>query len=234
MIHAPHFFIDHPTATLVTSILCEQVGLPVPSVPSLLLIGSLAGLEPTNLTPSICVAVLTCLAGDCIWFQVGRWRASRNRPVLDASTRSTLRLSRLAKAVRRFQLLALLLARFLPGPNLAAAFAGSSRISMMRFIVLDAIASAIWAGGYMAGGYFYRDQLAGAVSAVSAWSCTYVLLLVSSVVAIFLGLRLGTRNPPSSPRLVAAVTTAIRNPDMGAPYWSPNVLVPCTRSDCES
>jgi membrane protein DedA with SNARE-associated domain len=234
MIHAPHFFIDHPTATLVTSILCEQVGLPVPSVPSLLLIGSLAGLEPTNLTPSICVAVLTCLAGDCVWFQVGRWRASRNQPVLDASTRSTLRLSRLAKAVRRFQLLALLLARFLPGPNLAAAFAGSSRISMMRFIVLDAIASAIWAGGYMAGGYFYRDQLAGAVCAVPAWSSTYVLLLVPSVVAIFLGMRLGTRNPPSSHRPAAAMTTAIRNPVIGAPYWSQKALVPCTRSDCES
>jgi membrane protein DedA with SNARE-associated domain len=212
MIPAVHFFIDHPMATLVASILCEQVGLPVPSVPALLLIGSLAGLESTNLTASICMAVVTCLAGDSVWFQIGRWRASRNRPAGDTPTHSAFWTGRLAEAVRRHQLPALALARFLPGPNLAATFAGSSRMSRMRFFALDAIASAIWAGGYMAGGYFYRAQLEGAVSAVSAWSNTYLLLLlVSSVVAILLGMRLGTHNPPSCHRSSAAVTPSICN-----------------------
>jgi len=211
MIPAVHFFIDHPMATLVASILCEQVGLPVPSVPALLLIGSLAGLKSANLTASICVAVVTCLAGDSVWFQIGRWRVSRNRPVGDAPTHSAFWTGRLAEAVRRHQLPALALARFLPGPNLAATFAGFSRMSRMRFFVLDAIASAIWAGGYMTGGYFYRAQLAGAVSAVSAWSSTYLVLLVSSVLAILLGIRLGTHNPSSCHRSSAAVTTAICN-----------------------
>jgi membrane protein DedA with SNARE-associated domain len=234
MIPAAHFFIDHPTATLVVSILCEQVGLPVPSVPSLLLIGSLAGLKPASLAPSICAAVLTCLVGDCIWFQVGRWRTSRNRTILDASTRSILRLSRLAESVRRYQLLALLLARFLPGPNLAAAFAGSSRMPRMRFIVLDIIVSAMWAGGYIAAGHFYRNQLEVAVCAVSAWSSTYLLLLVSSVVAIFLGVRLGKNIPSSCRRSSTAATTEIRNSAIGAPYWSKTPLVLCAHANSES
>ncbi len=61
MIPAAHFLIDRPVVMLVASILCEQVGLPVPGVPSLLLIGSLASMGRTTLTLPICVILGTCL-----------------------------------------------------------------------------------------------------------------------------------------------------------------------------
>jgi membrane protein DedA with SNARE-associated domain len=87
---------------------------------------------------------------------------------------------------------ALLAARFIPGPNLAAAFAGRSRRSKLRFVLRDTIASGIWAMIYLAAGRFLPRELRLWLSSIMSASPGTGIPLVLGIVAVFLGVsRLG-------------------------------------------
>lgn len=60
--------------------------------------------------------------------------------------------TRLPSGSDRCGLGTILLAKFLPGPNLVSPLAGVSGLTRGRFLVLDSIASVIWISGYIAVG----------------------------------------------------------------------------------
>src|SRR5947207_1676949 len=54
------------------NVLVEQVGLPVPAVPTLIVAGALAATGQLSAAAVFGVAVLACFIGDGLWFAGGR------------------------------------------------------------------------------------------------------------------------------------------------------------------
>src|SRR5258708_26683197 len=66
-------------ALIFINVLVEQVGLPVPAVPTLIVAGAAAAAGEISAAAGFGVAVLACFLGDGLWFAGGRLSG---RPVL--------------------------------------------------------------------------------------------------------------------------------------------------------
>jgi outer membrane protein TolC/membrane protein DedA with SNARE-associated domain len=198
MNYATQYFMTHAIAVLFVCVLAEQSGLPIPSVPVLLAAGSQASAGRVSPIFSIAVALVACLTADSFWYQVGRRRRSK-LPQESAQIAPQPRswISRTIAACGRHQAGALLLAKFLPGPNLASPLAGISGLTRSRFLIFDSMASFVWAGGYITVGYFFSTQLQRATAYGSHLAMALLLVLF---VAFFLAKVLRCRWPRWSGR----------------------------------
>ena len=75
MNEANAFISQYGEILLFAVVFAEQVGLPLPAVPILLAAGALAGAGKIDLTGAIVLSIIACLAGDLIWYELGRRRA---------------------------------------------------------------------------------------------------------------------------------------------------------------
>src|SRR3990172_2880982 len=96
----------------------ENVGLPIPAFPVLMLAGAYASTMHTAVPLVVGVAVAGALLADGIWYFVGRWRGKR---VLDHLCRVSFNpdecLERAGDGVHRRKSATILFAEFLPGPD---------------------------------------------------------------------------------------------------------------------
>lgn len=154
-----HFLTSHPLLAMAVTIILGQAGMPIASAPMLLLIGALTGSERVGIPLALFVTVSACVFVDCAWFDLGRNRKSNPGRAFKRLQSADSRSFRIAHFFARHRVLAILMARFLPGPNLVAALAGLSGLSRLRFVLLDIIASGLWAILYLVAGRFLPNQL---------------------------------------------------------------------------
>jgi membrane protein DedA with SNARE-associated domain len=225
MIHVGHFLTSHPLGLLAVTILLEQAGIPIAGAPLLLLIGALTGSESVSMPLAVLVAVSASVFVDCAWFDLGRSRKSN--PVgafkhLQAVDASSFRIGHLFTHRAG---LAMFVTRFIPGPNLAAALAGLSGFSRLRFVLLDIIASGLWAFLYLAAGRFLpREVRAWLSSTMSASPGRGILLVLGFTAAILLVPRFWrylSRRRASRPEAPAPVASDVISSDT---YPNPEVL----------
>lgn len=152
------------TAPLVAFLgtFAAAIGLPVPAMPTLILVG--AGLvtahSPFLVIPTFAGALAGAFAGDAAWFLAGRRFGYR---VLDGLCRVSLSPDTCVRRASGFfekrGVKLLLISRFVPGLSLVAipiAGAGDTRFS--RFTLYDLAGAALWVlVGLSAGMIFYRQ-----------------------------------------------------------------------------
>jgi len=156
MTHAAQFALAHGAALLFTWILLQQGGVPIPSAPLLIAVGSLASSRRLSLVSSLMAALSACLLADGFWYRVGRqgwYKGGRFR-----RTNSNWK-DRALSLIRGHSAVTLLLAKFIAGSNWASLLAGQAGISAARFVIYDSIGSLTWSGGYIALGYLLHGQL---------------------------------------------------------------------------
>ena len=71
------FLTEYGYLVLFGFVFAEQVGLPIPAVPTLLAVGALAGTGRINLLLALVIATVASLLADLIWYYLGRQRGSR-------------------------------------------------------------------------------------------------------------------------------------------------------------
>ncbi len=161
MNEAYQFLLRHGYAVLFVLVFLEQTGFPVPSVPVLLAAGALAGGDRLALPIVLLVAVLACLPGDIIWYELGRRRGQSILSLLcrishepDSCVRRT------ENVFARHGARALLVAKFVPGLNTAAPpLAGIIRMPLSRFLLWDGAGALIWTGTFCGLGYLFSAEL---------------------------------------------------------------------------
>jgi membrane protein DedA with SNARE-associated domain len=188
MVHVDHFLTSHPLALLAFTIVLGQAGIPVASAPILLLIGALTGSERVCIPLALLVAVSASVFGDCAWFGLGRSRKSNPSRAFKRLQSADARSLRIGHLFSRHAGVAMFAARFIPGPNLAAALAGLSGLSRVRFVVLDAIVSGLWATLFLTAGSFLPGQLRSWLSSAMSASPGYGILLILGFAAALLGI----------------------------------------------
>jgi len=156
MTHAAQFALAHGAAFLFTWILLQQAGVPIPSAPLLIAVGSLASYGRLRLVPSLVAAWTACLLADGFWYRVGRRGWSKSH--LFSRTNSNWK-NRVLSLIWRHSGATMLVAKFVVGSNVVSLLAGQAGLSAARFLIYDSIGSLTWSGSYIAFGYLLHGQL---------------------------------------------------------------------------
>jgi len=179
------FLLHYGVIVLFAGVFAQQLGLPAPGGTLLLGAGTLCSTGHMSLFAAILASLLACLIADGCWYQVGRLRGSKQTKRLQPSK------SRLADYVQnhaahfgRHGYVALLLSKFVPGPNMVSMLAGRAGIARPRMVVLDTLASTAWICGYIAVGYEFSTQLQRVADMSAHFAGVLLLLAVTSVVVI--------------------------------------------------
>ncbi|HPA18636.1 MAG TPA: DedA family protein [Verrucomicrobiae bacterium] len=160
MSEATQFLISYGGLFLFLVAFAEESGLPFPAEPFLLAAGALASSGKCGLITAVCWPAAGCLAADAIWFHLGHRGSSR---VLRMFPHLHAVRGRLQQATLTGTLLhgarMLTAAKFLPFGSVVPLHAGAMEVGASRFVLVDALASVLYAAVYVFLGSAFHGQL---------------------------------------------------------------------------
>ena len=173
---------------LAVLVIGEQIGIPLPAVPALLGVGSLAADGRISLPLVLSTVAAAGLTADLVWFELGR---RRGRRVLDALRRISrapdARLHRAENLIRRYAVPAVLIAKFIPGlTSVTPPLAGIFGIARARFLLYDLAGILLWAGTWSGLGYVFSDAIGAAVALAAGLGAAVGLVVVTVAVVYVL------------------------------------------------
>jgi membrane protein DedA with SNARE-associated domain/rhodanese-related sulfurtransferase len=158
---ALEIFVQYGYLILFLWVMAEMLGVPIPATPLLLTAGTLTATHRLSLPLVVLVVVAGCLAGDTIWYFLGRrFGGAMVRLVCRLSLESSICVRRTEDYFAKHGLKSLLVSKFIPGlTTLAAPIAGQSGIAYRSFLVYDFMGSLIWALALTLSGRFFGNVL---------------------------------------------------------------------------
>ena len=171
-------------ALIFLNVALQQLGVPLPAEPSLLVAGSLAARGRLSL-PVIASAVLgATLLADLLWFVIGRRYGARALRVLfRVSSEPQKRWSQTERLFARWGSSAFALAKFIPGlPMAGPVLAGAMGATLRVFLVYDLLAMSVWAGLFTGLGMVFHDDVdlvAKALDRIGGWGLVLAAVIVT-------------------------------------------------------
>ena len=141
-------------------VLVEQIGLPIPAFPILIVAGALAVDGDTSWPAVLAVSLAACLVSDYFWFRAGRHYGKR---ILKLLCRISLSpdycVSQTEDNFKRWGPKALVVAKFIPGFNtIAPPLAGAMGTGIGTFLGYSVLGGLLWSGaGIAIGAYFHTS-----------------------------------------------------------------------------
>jgi membrane protein DedA with SNARE-associated domain/rhodanese-related sulfurtransferase len=180
--------VDYRLLAIFANVFANQLGLPVPVIPTLVVAGALAFHGNLSPTAFLVGAVSACLCADSVWFLAGRIYGSGVMKLLcRLSLTPDSCVSNTQARFERLGINAVLISKFVPGLSLIAPpLAGAIRMSWLRFLAFDAISSAAWVIlAATAGAAFHRqiEQLTPFVMAYRVEAVVALCVLLVGYVA---------------------------------------------------
>src|SRR5262245_63780730 len=133
-------------------VLAEQIGLPIPAMPVLIVAGALAVEKDLSAPKVLLIAVFASLIADAAWFVVGRrygFRVLKTICRVSLSPDSCVRQT--TSIFEKYGLPSLVVAKFVPGfSTVAPPLAGAIGARMPAFLFFDGAGALVWAGGGVA------------------------------------------------------------------------------------
>jgi len=135
----------YPFLVVFLFVFIEQVGLPIPAMPVLIIASALISRSSQGYL-LILIAILAALSADLIWYMTGKkygFRVLRRLCSISLSPDSCVRQTE--GIFSRFGYIALIGSKFLPGfSTVAPPLAGATGIAFMPFVLFDGIGALIW------------------------------------------------------------------------------------------
>src|SRR5262245_5156873 len=181
------FLGHHGYGLVFFAILIEQMGIPLPGVPILIVMGALARTGEFVLPGVVGSALAGSLTADMIWYQLGR---RYGRAVLNLMCRISLEpdycVRRAEDTFAKRGPWTLLFVKFIPGLNAAAVpLAGMIRIPGLKFLAFATAGILLWSGTYVSVGYIFSRQIELILQRVSDIGGS-VLAIIAGAAAVYL------------------------------------------------
>src|SRR5262245_32565549 len=180
MLSPSRFFVDHAVPLVALNVFVEQLGAPIPAVPTLVVAGALArdGRIPGTLT--VLAAVLASVAADTLWFAVGRRYGSvALRFVCKVSLSPDACVRQTESLFTKFGARALLFAKFVPGLSaVSTPLAGASGMPLRTFFAFDVAGALLWSGSAILAGALLRRQVDDLIRALESTGRGAVMLVL--------------------------------------------------------
>ena len=164
------------------NVLLQQLGLPVPAVPTLMVIGSLA-VMPSTLLFALAAAVAASVIADAIWYGAGRMFGYR---LLNGLCRLSINpgscVTQTEARFVRYGVWSLVIAKFIPGfSTVAPPIAGSLKMPITSFLLASGIGAALWAGLALTAGWLARDVLLRLVNFFNGNGTSFIAVAASII-----------------------------------------------------
>lgn len=178
------FVSQHGLMVLAATVFAEQIGLPLPAMPFLIAAGALVGTGQMAPGLAVVAAVVAAMAGDQVWFELGR---RRGRLVLNWLCRISLEptscVRRTEDLFARHGVRALIVAKFVPGfSTIAPPLAGIVGLSVPQYLLFNGLGTLLWVGTGLGLGIMFSDQLEQALSMSVQIGPAVGLTLVAAVI----------------------------------------------------
>jgi membrane protein DedA with SNARE-associated domain/rhodanese-related sulfurtransferase len=175
-------------ALVFANVLVQQLGLPIPALPTLIVAGALAADGKISALALFGVAFIACAISDATWYTLGRHFGRRVMKLLcriSLSPESCVRQSEYL--FNRWGSLTFVLGRFVPGlVTISPAMAGTMRLNGWSFALLDGLGAAIWAGVAIGTGMLFHheiSQLIGTLQEFGAIAIAVIGVLLGGYIA---------------------------------------------------
>ncbi|UCV20587.1 VTT domain-containing protein [Ferribacterium limneticum] len=172
------------------NVLLQQIGLPVPAVPTLLLAGSLI-VGSGQFASVLAAAIVASVLADWVWYLAGRafgYRVLAGLCKLSINPASCV--SQTESRFVRWGLGSLVFAKFIPGfSTVAPPIAGSLRMRLPGFLLAAATGAALWAGLALGAGWLLRNEVSAAIAALDQHTGS-ALVLLAAMISLWLGWKL--------------------------------------------
>jgi membrane protein DedA with SNARE-associated domain/rhodanese-related sulfurtransferase len=168
-------------ALVVTNVLLDQAGLPIPAIPTLVVAGAVAADHHVWGIELFVLSVLACLAADSCWYLAGRWYGNAvMRLLCGISLTPDFCVSETQERFERWGQKAVILAKFVPGLSvIAPPLAGALRMGGLRFLALSTVGSMLWVGCFLALGAILRKQIDRLIPVVEHFGAVALVILVA-------------------------------------------------------
>lgn len=166
-------------AVVFGNVLLEQLGIPVPAIPTLVVAGAMAVNGKLSLIAVIAAAMIACIVADGAWYMAGRYFGNR---VMKTLCRVSLTpdscVSQTQSRFERWGVNALVIAKFVPGLGLIAPpLAGATGIGWGRFLFFNTLGCALWVGVGVGGGMLLGPQIERLLAYVEKFGIATLIVL---------------------------------------------------------
>ncbi|OLC65190.1 MAG: sulfurtransferase [Betaproteobacteria bacterium 13_1_40CM_4_64_4] len=177
-------------AIVFGNVLVEQIGIPLPAIPTLVVAGGLAAGGKLSAVAVFAVALLACVIADVTWYIAGRRYGNRvMRFLCGISLTPDSCVSQAQTRFERFGLNVLLIAKFIPGVALLAPpLAGATRIGWLPFLAFNTAGGALWVLVGMGGGMLLGSQIERLLEYLENYGAA-ALLLVGALFAAYIAFK---------------------------------------------
>ncbi len=143
------------------NVLLEQLGLPIPSVPTLIVAGALVANGDLSGPKLLIVAFIASLLADTVWYLMGRRHGYRILKTLCRISLSPDSCVRQTETVfKRWGMPSLLVAKFIPGfSTVAPPIAGAMRTRFVLFLLYNGAGTLVWAGTGIGVGMIFHNAI---------------------------------------------------------------------------
>ncbi|KTT40508.1 hypothetical protein RSA46_03010 [Pseudomonas oryzihabitans] len=161
------------TLWLTLNVFGEQLGLPVPAYPSLVVMGAAA--DEAELLLALLASVAVTGLADLLWYWAGRRHGTWLLRHLPGHVPAATRLPNL-----------LLVAKFVPGAAaLATLSAGASAMPLRRFLAYDLGGATLWIGSGLALGRLFEAHILALLDELEGYGPAPLLLAAGLGIAWF-------------------------------------------------
>src|SRR5688572_2089375 len=175
----------HGVPLVGLNVFLQQLGLPIPAVPTMMVAGALAA-DGRMLGGGVFgISVLASVVADALWFVAGR---RYGYPVLRTLCRVSLSPDTCVRQTEgifeRYGFYSLIVSKFVPGfSTVAPPMAGALRMSFGRFLAASIASAALWVGAAMMVGLLFAAQ----IEAVLTWIARHGVLAGVAIGAALAG-----------------------------------------------
>ena len=174
-------------AIVFVNVFIEQIGLPIPAIPTLVVAGALGATGQLSLPLVFIVALVACLLADSAWYVIGRiYGNSVMKTLCRISLTPDSCVSETQSRFERWGVNALLVAKFVPGLSLIAPpLAGATRIGVPTFLLFNGIGAALWVVAGIGGGALFGRQVEYILAKMQDYG-TIAVIVIAALLAAYI------------------------------------------------
>jgi membrane protein DedA with SNARE-associated domain/rhodanese-related sulfurtransferase len=168
-------------ALVVGNVLLDQIGLPIPAIPTLVVAGAIAAERHWWGMELFLGAVAACVVADLAWYVAGRLYGNRVMKMLCwISLTPDSCVSDTQLRFERWGANAIIIAKFIPGfAVIAPPLAGALRMRWPRFVGLSAIGATLWVTCFLGVGMLLKPQIDRLLPVAQEFGATLLALLLA-------------------------------------------------------
>ena len=172
-------------AIVFANVLIEQIGVPVPAIPTLVIAGALAAEGKLSGPLLFAVAIAACSLADVAWYLAGRRFGNGVMKMLcRISLTPDYCVSETQARFERWGVSALVIAKFVPGlATIAPPLAGATRIGWPQFLFFNTLGAALWVGAGLGGGMLLGPQMEWLLTRLDDIGSVAIVIIVALLAA---------------------------------------------------